>query len=213
MLPCGPIAALTNSIIGIVKFGAGRFYDSVMFHTVIKPFGKSPESDEFLVKRIKGPGVGDSDYFYRIGIPEVLMTLHLELEKELLDIFNDMATSLIRLPVQKYQKLVKNVVTPLGNVNPENKTLNETTRKHLSQLKGKVEQRRKALPKLVENENFASTLKRLRLHPQELYKALELCTAHVQQYVERRIFVEQFRSSSVLMNEFWVNHQLSRYGL
>lgn len=51
--------------VAVVRYWVRVFWDTAMFHLLIKNRGRIPASDSFVVKRIAGPGLA-SDYFYQV---------------------------------------------------------------------------------------------------------------------------------------------------
>lgn len=54
------------SAVAVIRYWVRVFWDTVMFHLVIKNRGRIPASDSFVVKRIAGPGLA-SDYYYQVS--------------------------------------------------------------------------------------------------------------------------------------------------
>lgn len=53
-------------VVAVIRYWIRVFWDTAMFHLVIKNRGRIPASDSFVVKRIAGPGLA-SDYYYQVS--------------------------------------------------------------------------------------------------------------------------------------------------
>ena len=87
----------------LLSNGTRVIYDTLIYHLVVKHLAKVPSKDEFLVKRIKGPGLSEQ-YHYVINYDLVMIMLQFELEKMEFDAYYKNKTHEIEQP---YNELLK----------------------------------------------------------------------------------------------------------
>lgn len=101
------IAALTRLFYTVTGTTFKYFYDSLLFHLVLKYQAKIPSADQFLVKRIQGPGLS-SKYFKVIDSDFALVMLGYELEKMEMAAYRDQINQKINKPLNNLLQFNEN---------------------------------------------------------------------------------------------------------
>lgn len=102
---CEPIVAGVIALFGTIKNGLRTLWDKIMFHTVITHKGKIPDQDEFLVRRLSGPGLRDS-YIYQMDPNLAILVLHRYLEERYIDEWELYTKKQINQPLENYKLTV-----------------------------------------------------------------------------------------------------------
>ena len=69
-----PILSLIGAIFSVVRRALRDAYDAVIFQLLIKKYARIPISDNFLAKRLAGPGMA-ANYYFQIKIEQALAAL------------------------------------------------------------------------------------------------------------------------------------------
>ena len=102
-----PVVAIGNAALGVLgyawsglRFASRQVWDFLMFHIIVKNFGRVPDRNGLMAKRIKGPGL--SMEYYQIVKPDfaVLMTQY-QLEKIQVSFYKSDMKEFIDAPSQK----------------------------------------------------------------------------------------------------------------
>jgi hypothetical protein len=78
------------------------FYDTTIYHLIIKRFARIPAHNGFLVRRISGPGLA-SEYFYQVSSIEVLAGIESLIEQNQLKFYREYVERILRKPINEYQ--------------------------------------------------------------------------------------------------------------
>lgn len=87
----------------LLSTGTKYGYDSIMYHLILKMYAKVPAVDDFLAKRIEGPGLS-SNYFYLLEYQVALVLLQHHLEQLEMD---EYLKKMILLIDSKYEALIQ----------------------------------------------------------------------------------------------------------
>ena len=130
-----PLVAICHAIIGLLgygwcglRYGCRSFWDIIMYHCVIKHFGRVPDRDGFLARRTKGPGLSMS-YYQIIKKEFAILLLHYQLEKEHLSLFKKAFQETIDTPsirLQTYYNQFSSVGLVQNNSNPISQSFQRT---------------------------------------------------------------------------------------
>lgn len=183
----------------------GNLFDSLRFYLLIKPFGKSPQQDEYLVRRVKGPGLAEIGYF-SLDIKYILLCVYIYLEKELLNNYTKVTKNQIDFPNQLYSQFIRHVISPpLGNIHGDNYRLQNTTREYNKQLHSELKKRYDSLPKIESNKKL---LEKFRIHENEFDQMMFIVTDRTKNFITQKIFVEQFQNNESFISSFWESNHL-----
>ncbi|XP_059139647.1 uncharacterized protein LOC131927817 [Physella acuta] len=108
-----PLSALSIFLFGILRSGFRNFWDTAMFHIIIKNRGRVPSSDGFVARRISGPGLASS-YFYQIQPEQAMAAVEARLEHDELDAWKKQILSVIEQPKEVYKKFVDECFKPFS---------------------------------------------------------------------------------------------------
>ncbi|XP_037776345.1 uncharacterized protein LOC119573262 isoform X2 [Penaeus monodon] len=110
-----PVFAAIVLLYGLIRRGLRHFWDTVMFHSVIKKRGRIPASDSFLVKRIAGPGL-HNNFFYQISCEQALAAFEARLEMDELAVYQRETETIIYKPLVEYTDYVQRCFGPFSGV-------------------------------------------------------------------------------------------------
>ena len=82
-----PLGALFGCFLSILRKGLRDAYDTVIFQLLIKPLARMPLSDNFVARRIAGPGIA-STYYYQISTEQSLAALETAMELDKLETYH-----------------------------------------------------------------------------------------------------------------------------
>ncbi|CAL8081911.1 unnamed protein product [Calicophoron daubneyi] len=116
-----PILAVLHVFWAIVRCVSRSIWDALIFHLVLRRLARVPAREDFMVKRIAGPGTA-ANSFYEAHPVDVLIILICQLELLELRLWRRQMEALADKPIELYQRLIKGLswlsVTPQidGNV-------------------------------------------------------------------------------------------------
>ncbi|KAK2714521.1 uncharacterized protein LOC136039927 isoform X2 [Artemia franciscana] len=110
ILPALSLAVFLGSI---VRYLIRLSWDRTMFHLLIKPKGRIPAMEGFLVKRIDGPGL-KQDFKYRISREQAIAALEAKMEYDELNAFRKETEKLIKKPLLEFTSFVSTLCSPFG---------------------------------------------------------------------------------------------------
>ena len=82
-----PLGAFLGCLLSGLRKGLRDAYDAVIFQLLIKPLARMPLSDNFLARRIAGPGIA-STYYYQISTEQALAALETAMDLDRLITFH-----------------------------------------------------------------------------------------------------------------------------
>ena len=82
-----PLGAFLGCLLSASRKGLRDAYDAVIFQLLIKPLARMPLSDNFLARRIAGPGIA-STYYYQISTEQALAALETAMDLDRLITFH-----------------------------------------------------------------------------------------------------------------------------
>uniref|UniRef100_A0A2C9LAC5 Uncharacterized protein n=1 Tax=Biomphalaria glabrata TaxID=6526 RepID=A0A2C9LAC5_BIOGL len=100
-----PAASFLIFLVGIVRFCLRNFWDTAMFHVIIKTRGRVPGSDGFVARRIAGPGLA-SNYFFQIRPEQALAAVEAKIEYDELEAWKKQMVSVLEQPKEAYRLVV-----------------------------------------------------------------------------------------------------------
>ena len=205
-----PLLAFIGCALALVRKGIRDAWDTVMFQLVIKIHGRVPLQNNFLAKKISGPGMAKS-YYYQIKQEQALVALETAMDLDRLAAVRSDLCRQIKSPEEDYEKFVKKYFGPLGtsittsgNItnNPYAKLIYES--KNLQNtLNEKVEKRRKYLGDSLPGR----TKDRIRLTEDDLKEVLQQGTAIVQAFYTQQVFP---RMTDEETRTFWAKKHLPK---
>ncbi|XP_071579554.1 uncharacterized protein [Temnothorax nylanderi] len=143
-----PVISFVILTIAVIRYWVRVFWDTVMFHLVIKNRGRIPASDSFVVKRIAGPGLA-SDYYYQIRAEQALAAFEAKLELDELLAFQQETERLITQPQRDFTQFVEACFGPfaasLAKTKDPYKSLEKEAKDLIAVLHEKLDRRRKNL--------------------------------------------------------------------
>lgn len=77
-------------------------YDRIMYLSVVKRFARIPAHNNFLARRVAGPGLA-AEYFYQVSSPEVLAALESLIEQNELKVYRSYVEAILMKPVNDYR--------------------------------------------------------------------------------------------------------------
>jgi len=200
-----PITAAAIYLGGTSISSLGNAYDRIMFNTIVKPFGRVPQSNSFFARRIAGPGL-DRHHVYTIGKSHVLTVLQLELEKEALAEYQSITAKQLLIPQQLYDEFVQQVVSPISQSECYNATIEKSTRLLHLELLSAVQRKSEGFPTLSQVEQI---LPKVRMPLVELEKTLHEAETLVKDFVQKKIFRDQYQNNEELVHGYWKKNILA----
>lgn len=140
-------------LVAVSRYWLRLFYDSLIFHTIIKKYGRIPTSDGFLAKRIVGPGLKDN-YYFKIRPEQALASLDIHMEMDELNAYQQQMERLILQPQKDYSQFVEACFGPFSATIAKTgcyKMLERESKDLLNLLHEKLEKRRMEYSTLAGN--------------------------------------------------------------
>jgi hypothetical protein len=196
---CGVLSLTWTIFCTTIKY----CYDFGMYHLVLRHKAKVPSADDFLVKRISGPGLS-SKYFYLINHQIALTMVQYVLEEMEMEAYKIETKTKINEPRNKLLQYY-NQFTSLGlQINNNSDRVKKFT-KTKNQLENKLKQ--------IENDywsnhkikgNFKNNGK-IRMDQQNLSVAIKYATEMCETFVNEKILPRLGESTQIM---FWVDKKL-----
>lgn len=132
---------------GVVRYWFRLFWDTVIFHLLIRKRGRIPASDSFVVKRIAGPGLA-SDYYFQVSPEQALAAFEAKMEWDELAAYQTVVENTIMQPQKDFSHFVEacfgSFSTQLAKNGPY-KNLEKEAQDLMTVLHEKLEKRRRDL--------------------------------------------------------------------
>ncbi|GAB6027230.1 hypothetical protein CHUAL_001518 [Chamberlinius hualienensis] len=198
-----PIISLFIVIWALLKWGASRMWDTIMFHIVVKRRGRIPVSDGLLVKRIAGPGM-TSNYYYQIVPEQCLIAFEAKLELEELTAFYEETYLLIKQPQNTFSEFVRICLQPFSATLLK-EGLYQQLEKEASELhfalREKVDQRIRSL-----NLGLSFSVRsKVRMTKSDLQVTIRVIVPVLESFYSTRVFSRL----TILEEEFWRDRMLT----
>lgn len=183
-----PIASLLWLCLGFIGYALRRVYDTIIYHAVIRRYGRVPWANNFLAKRVQGPGLS-SQYLYQIAPVQALALLEIDLHKEELGIYQKRLLEVIDEPVNNFKSFFTSIFKHVGGTYSEKSPiysgLQEQGYRLKSELQAEVEKRMKVLH-LETNQEYL--LPQIRMQRQALNSVLKKAQEMVKSFCIDRLF-------------------------
>lgn len=178
-----------------------------MFYSLIKPKGRLPSGNSWIVKRVMGPGLAP-EFYFEISIEQALIAFQAKLETEELNVYYLKTSQKIAEPLQEYKNFFQGCFQPfsaklLETEGPYKDLIRETLVLKTS-LEEKVLKRRQQL----ETGLNVSTRSRIRMRKPLLEKALFAACKVAQGFYPQRIF-SRLKGEEEVTN-FWEGRGLDQ---
>lgn len=108
-----PVAGIAVLLYGLLRFILRSLWDFHMYHLFIKPCGRVPAVDDFLARRISGPGIG-TELFYLLKPEQALIALETELSRQTLKGFKNAMLKEILKPKELYENFIRTCFEPFA---------------------------------------------------------------------------------------------------
>eukprot|EP00092_Neocalanus_flemingeri_P037052 GFUD01040338.1.p1 GENE.GFUD01040338.1~~GFUD01040338.1.p1 ORF type:complete len:1135 (+),score=193.14 GFUD01040338.1:117-3521(+) len=108
-----PVAAFFIVVFAVLRKSFRQIWDSFLFHLVLKKRARVPAFNNFIAKRIEGPGMA-SNFFYQVKTEQVLVALEAQMELEELEAFRVQLGDIISSPLEDYHKFIANTMRPFS---------------------------------------------------------------------------------------------------
>ncbi|ODM94685.1 hypothetical protein Ocin01_11990 [Orchesella cincta] len=200
---CPTVSGLI-ALCSVFNYGVRIAWDSLMFYSLIKPKGRLPSGNSWIVKRVMGPGLAP-DFYFEITIEQALIAFQAKLETEELNVYYHKANQKISEPLTEYKTFFQNCFSPFSAKLVESegpyKDLIRETLVLKSSLEDKVLKRRQQL----ETGLNVSTRSRIRMRKPLLEKTLFAACKVAQNFYPVRIFSKM---SGEEVTNFWESRGL-----
>ncbi|CAL1542802.1 unnamed protein product [Lymnaea stagnalis] len=108
-----PLASFTVFLAGVFRFCLRNFWDTAMFHVIIKTRGRVPAGDGFVARRIAGPGLA-SNYFFQIRPEQALAAMEARVEHDELEAWKKQVLTVLEQPQEAYRNFVDQCFKPFS---------------------------------------------------------------------------------------------------
>ncbi|XP_046650573.1 uncharacterized protein LOC124341686 isoform X1 [Daphnia pulicaria] len=108
-----PLISLLLAVYGMLHWMTVRSRDAIIYSLAIRPRGRIPASEGFLVKRIAGPGL-NTEFQYQISKEQALAAFEARLESDRLIAYRRQTERLIRRPAEEFRLFVQQVFSPFS---------------------------------------------------------------------------------------------------
>ncbi|CAH1793364.1 unnamed protein product [Owenia fusiformis] len=200
-----PLTSFTIVLVGVLRRGCRAFWDTIMFHLVIKKRARVPASDSFIARRIAGPGLA-SNYFYQIKPEQALAAFESCLELHELKAWRDATLKLIEQPLTEYSDFVTKVFQPFSASLSSHgifESLKKETHNLTQALKHKMDERKRML-----HTGLNSELKsKIKLTGRELKVTIALCSKLIESFYPEHVLSRHLKSQE----QFWEENDLEPY--
>jgi hypothetical protein len=190
------LIAVIVSLFGFVTYASRRTYDNAIHFVVLKRQGRVPRGNNFLVRRVSGPGVS-YEFFYQIKLERAIVQLQVALEQRELEFTLARLRKLAKQPQINFTQTVNALLRPVcGSADTDSKIAQDIWRR-CDLLERKIlraERRRRAAYPVIENQYM------VRLDRPSLNQLLRSSVPLVEQFYRTRIFPHM--SEAELVN-FW----------
>lgn len=133
--------------VGVSRYWLRLFWDSSLFHLVIKKRGRVPAGDSFVVKRIAGPGLA-SDYHFQIRPEQALAAFEAKMEWDEMAAYQYVMEQTILQPQKDFGQFVEACFGSFSTQLAKNgayKVLEKEAQDLMGVLHEKLERRRRDL--------------------------------------------------------------------
>lgn len=176
-------------------------YDYFIYHFILKKYAKIPSKDDFLIKRISGPGLG-SEYFYLVDHEMSLILLQQYLENLEINVYELQMLSKINTPLNKLLHFYQNF-KEAGMIMDYNHERYKTFVATRDLLEEKLRDIKK---KYWQNYKIQGINKKnIKMDNDNLTKAIKFGTEICKKFIQEKIFS---RMDQEMQKLFWSNKYL-----
>uniref|UniRef100_A0A0P5JHB7 Uncharacterized protein n=1 Tax=Daphnia magna TaxID=35525 RepID=A0A0P5JHB7_9CRUS len=108
-----PLISFLLAVYGMLQWMIVRSRDALVYSLAIRPRGRIPASEGFLVKRIAGPGL-NTEFHYQISKEQALAAFEARLESDRLIAYRRQTERLIRRPAEEFRLFIQQVFSPFS---------------------------------------------------------------------------------------------------
>lgn len=180
-----PTWAIVLLVWAFVRSAARSIWDSVVFYVVLRIWARIPSRDDFMVKRIAGPGTADN-HFYRARPVDILVILVCQLELLELHIWRCQLEALAEKPMDTYRQLVKGLSWLSLAPKTDGElfvTLNRSCKRWKAEIQAKTDDRSQALQIHLKSDQ----LQRIKLSDRDLHHTVRMGTELTESFFQTRI--------------------------
>ncbi|KER33115.1 hypothetical protein T265_01005 [Opisthorchis viverrini] len=180
-----PVLAVIRLVWAFVRCITRSIWDALVFHLVLRRLARVPAREDFMVKRIAGPGTA-ANHFYRARPVDILVVLVGQLELLELNLWRRQMEQLADKPIDSYRRLVQSLswlcVTPQSDGKLYT-TLCQKTKLWRSEIQSNAEERIQALQLHLK----PNQLQRIKLSDRDLHHTLRMGAELTECFFQNRI--------------------------
>ncbi|KAG5443508.1 hypothetical protein CSKR_101068 [Clonorchis sinensis] len=180
-----PVWAVIRLVWAFVRCITRSIWDALVFHLVLRRLARVPAREDFMVKRIAGPGTA-ANHFYRARPVDILVVLVGQLELLELSLWRRQMEQLADKPIDAYRRLVQSLswlcLTPQSDGKLYT-TLCQKTKLWRSEIQSNTEERIQALQLHLK----PNQLQRIKLSDRDLHHTLRMGAELTECFFQNRI--------------------------